>query len=55
LEAIVELCITLGKFDWEAHRLQLMEIQSKNQNNFFNLNKIATQEFKNFENIIKQL
>jgi hypothetical protein len=55
LEAIVKLCITLGKFDWEAHRLQLMEIQSKNQNNFFNLNKIATQEFKNFESIIKQL
>lgn len=55
LEAIVELCITLGKFDWEAHRLQLMEIQLKNQNNFFNLNKIATQEFKKFESLIKQL
>lgn len=53
--AIVNLCNDLGQFDWEAHRTQLMEIQLKNQNNFFNLNRIAIQEFKNFENIIKRL
>ena len=45
----------LGEFDWEAYRSELVEIQLKNRNNFFNLNKIATQEFENFENIIKQL
>jgi len=55
MEAIVKLCVDLGKFDWKTHRLQLMEIQLKNQNNFLNLGNIATREFKNFENIINQL
>lgn len=55
IDAIVGLCNSLGQFDWKSNRSLLAEIQLKNQNNFFNLMQVATQEFENFENIIKQL
>lgn len=55
IDSIAELCNKLKQFDWEAHKSTLVEIQLKNQNNFFKLNQVATHEFKNFENIIKQL
>ena len=55
IDAIVDLCNNLGQFDWESNKSRLAEIQLKNRNNFFNLNRVARQEFKNFENIIKQL
>jgi len=55
VDAVIDLCNNLGKFDWESSKSLLMEIQLKNQNNFLNLNHVADREFKNFENIIKQL
>jgi len=55
IDAIVNLCNNFEQFDWESNKSLLAEIQLKNQNNFFNLNRVATREFENFENIIKQL
>ena len=55
IDAVVDLCNSLGQFDWESNKSLLEEIQLKNRSNFFNLNRVATKEFENFENIIKQL
>ena len=55
IDSIVELCNKLERFDWESHKSMLIDIQTKNQNNFFKLNQRSTYEFKTFENIIKQL
>jgi hypothetical protein len=55
IDNIVELCNKLKKFDWESNRHLLQQIQLQNQNNFLNLNRVADQEFKHFENIIKAL
>lgn len=49
---VVQLCNDLCEFEWDQHRAELELIQSKNLINFLNLDKIAEQEFKNFENII---
>lgn len=55
INKIVSLCQQLETFNWEKHRPDLELIKLKNRNNFFKLNSLATQEFENFEQIIKEL
>ena len=55
VDTIVNLCNNLKNFDWAANKNRLKEIQLQNQTNFLNLTRVASQEFENFENIIKNL
>lgn len=55
IDNIIELCNKLEKFDWESNKQLLYTIQLKNRNNFLNLDKVLSQEFEQFENIIKQI
>jgi hypothetical protein len=55
IDKIVELCNNLGSFDWAKHRTELETIKLRNRNNFMNLNWLASQEFYEFENKIKNI
>lgn len=55
LEALIQLCMDLEKFDWLGHRSQLIDIANHNRSQFFNLAKQADLEFNNFEKTLKTL
>jgi hypothetical protein len=53
--ALVDLCVHLDNFDWQAHRSELDSIAQHNCSQFFYLSKHLNQEFVDFENTIKNL
>lgn len=55
IDKIIDLCQQLETFDWAKHQADLELVKLKNRNNFFKLSSVATQEFENFERIIKEL
>jgi hypothetical protein len=55
IDKIVNLCQELNTFNWAKYQSDLELVKLKNRNNFFKLSSLATQEFENFEQIIKEL
>lgn len=53
--AIVDVCVQLQDFDWQAHRPELIEIARHNLANFLCLHRHADQEFRNFETVMTNL
>ena len=55
IDKVVELCNNLENFDWYNRRSELEIIKLKNRDNFLTLNKLASQEFNEFEEKIRNI
>ena len=53
VQKIIQLCNYLSKFDWQAHRPELEQIQKHNRFIFNCLTHVVNCEFNRLENIIQ--
>lgn len=49
VDKVVALCNQLGNFDWAGNRARLQQIALKNREIFFQLDKLSSRMFENFE------